>query len=382
LISLSFLVDTAAPDRGYWIGVHKVDPGEAALMGARAGVPCAHHACRFAAPRLFAVVFTALFFVVHSLVAQAAPWDTKFFNPQPLADDLSLPMPCGGKMAFRAISTEGVAALADRRVVLGNATEALGYAEHPRVAHIAGAFGKDGRPAPDIYWLGKYEVSRLQWHAVMDFCLKPSTRARIPVSGVNWFDAVRFAQTYSAWLYSNAYDQLPKAGNTRGFVRLSTEAEWEFAVRGGASVSREAFKAARVPMPEGVSRYAWHAGSKSAGGKLRPTGLLLANPLGLHDMLGNAEEIVLEPFRLHKTIRLHGQAGGFITKGGHYFSTAEKLRSAYRREYAHFDQSKRAPTEVATVGFRVVVGAVAIQSHEHLQQIKKSWHTLPGTARR
>ena len=121
--------------------------------------------------------------------------------------------------------------------------------------------------------------------------------------------------------------------------------------------------------------------TKEVGGKPRPVGLLAPNPLGLFDVLGNVEEGVLEPFRLHKVIRLHGQAGGFITKGGHYFTRREDLRSAYRREYPPFDHTSRAPVEVATIGLRLALGALAVTSREDLEEVKDEWARQPGVRR-
>ena len=105
-------------------------------------------------------------------------------------------------------------------------------------------------------------------------------------------------------------------------MRLPTEDEWEYAARGGAAVADADFAEPRFPMPEGMARYVWFAGTQSANGKPQLTGLLKPNPLGLFDILGNLDEIAFAPFHLNKLGRAHGAAGGFVVRGGNYL-TAE-----------------------------------------------------------
>ncbi|NKC13437.1 MAG: SUMF1/EgtB/PvdO family nonheme iron enzyme [Gammaproteobacteria bacterium] len=309
-------------------------------------------------------------------------WPGKFYNPQPLAGDLVLPMPCGGAMVFRPVATQTQLRLDDQRVELGTVSAELGYSEHPRAAHIAGSFSAQGALMPNIYWLGKYEVTEMQWNAVThsSACLSVNMHGRLPISRINWFDAVQFAHRYTAWLYAHSLDAIPREEGQAGFIRLPTEVEWEYAARGGNAVSGEAFKQRTFPMAGGMQRYVWF--DHPARGQRQPAGLLKPNPLGLFDILGNVEEIVLEPYRLHKVIRLHGQAGGFITKGGHFFTTGSAIRSAYRREYAPFNQQQGNPTRVATIGARMAIGNITITSRAILARIKAQWHLQPRSSSR
>ncbi len=294
--------------------------------------------------------------------AQPAPtWPAATFNPAPRPDDLVLPLPCGGAMAFRRIDTPaGDGGLDDRAVLLGSPETETGYLEYLRRTYLVGPFGGAGEPRH--FFMAKYEVTRTQIDALRNpACPAANTpAARLPAIGVSWFEAMEAAQRYSGFLIRNAATRLPRRGTAPAFVRLPTEAEWEYAVRGGASVSEAEFQARTFPMPEGPEAYAWFQGPRSAAGRLSPIGLKRANPLGLHDMLGNAAEWVLEPFRLNRVGRPHGLAGGLVARGGDFRSTGEaQLRSSLRIEYAPFDTDSGEPTRIGTVGFRFVLAAPA-----------------------
>ncbi|MCB2100623.1 MAG: SUMF1/EgtB/PvdO family nonheme iron enzyme [Rhodobacterales bacterium] len=310
----------------------------------------------------------------------AAPWAEKFYNPQPLADDLVLPLPCGGAMAFRRVEVPSDGWLGDRKIVIGGREEGAEQAESSRYAYVAGGFTDAGNPARRFYYLGKYEVSDLQRDALDSLapggaCPKARMRGRLPAGGVTWQDANTLAHAYTAWLLADAPGRLPAEDGVPGFLRLPTETEWEYAARGGAAVSGTEFQQRTFPVPQGLAKYVWHAGPRSAGGKVQLTGLLMPNPLGLHDMLGNLDEIVLEPFRLSKFSRDHGQPGGFVIRGGNYLTSAPAVRSSYRQEVTPF--AKGQPNRVRTVGFRLAIGAPVLPTRERLQAVRADWLALP-----
>jgi hypothetical protein len=307
---------------------------------------------------------------------RGAGWPSELYNPAPAKDDMVLPMPCGGAMAFREVRMPDNGPLNDHAITLGGADDAVGYSEHPRPAYIAGSF--EGGERERYYLIGKYEVTRLQYEALGEPCPVPAAEKRLPQAEIGWFEAVGFTDRYNLWLRKNVMDQLPKAGQEAGFVRLPTEEEWEFAARGGLKIAAADFAERLFPMPEGLSRYVWFEGTQSANGKPQFIGLLRPNPLGIYDILGNLDEIVLEPYRLNRLDRLHGQWGGFVLKGGNFFTPEAEVRSAYRVEVPYY---KKADTRRSnTTGFRVVMVAPVISSRERLKAVKEAWSQLGSAA--
>ncbi len=114
-----------------------------------------------------------------------------------------------------------------------------------------------------------------------------SDRGTFPVSGVDWFDAV----SYCNWLSEKAGLSPCYSGGGRATkcdflangYRLPTEAEWEFAARGGNQSQGFIFSGSNDPDEIG-----WHAGN--SGGKAHPVGQKEPNELGIYDMSGNRWE--------------------------------------------------------------------------------------------
>ena len=308
-------------------------------------------------------------------------WPEKFFNPQPAADDMILPMACGGAMVFRPVEIPSGSRLDDRRVELGQADEERGFKEGRRMNYLAGAFtATDGDTGKRIYYIAKYETTRDHYAVYGDGeCPNPSMGGRLPVTDVSWFDAMDFSRRYTEWLLQHARDSLPVEGLEPGFLRLPTEVEWEFAARGGLKVDEADFLAPRFPMPDGdLTQYAWHESSQSADGQLRPVGLLKPNPLKIYDMLGNAAEMTFVPFYLDHRGRSHGQAGGFVTRGGDIFTPPSQIATAVRQEHNYFSGATSRAKSLDSLGFRLVLTAPVIVSPERLAEIKKAWSALPS----
>jgi formylglycine-generating enzyme required for sulfatase activity len=112
-------------------------------------------------------------------------------------------------------------------------------------------------------------------------------RGSMPVSGVDWYDAV----AYCSWLSEKAgltpcYSgggKVTKCDFQADGYRLPTEAEWEFAARGGIQSHGYLYSGSNDPDEIG-----WHAGN--SGGHAHPVGQKKPNELGIHDMSGNRWE--------------------------------------------------------------------------------------------
>lgn len=289
------------------------------------------------------------------------------WNSAPDDDDVLLPMPCGGYMAFRKVYTDNKSKMSDFAFEAGSFSSSDIIAQSPTHRYIKGAFlDTQGY----YYLIGKYELTKQQYELLMAYqegkgkCPTISTKVteRVAKAGLSWFDAVELARQYSLFLGSDNIKDLsilPDTGdsNTEIFVRLPTDSEWEFAARGGINVTEAEFREDTFPLNgKEIYDFAWYSGQGSAqDGKVRVVGLKQPNPLGLYDILGNVQEIVLEPFQATRTGRFHGQSGGMILRGGGIDNSFGEITTSARSERSYFAQGKE--NRSRDVGVRLVISS-------------------------
>lgn len=314
-----------------------------------------------------------------ALVAQDITWPADFWDPAAKDEtyggaDLILPLPCGAAMAFQKVLVPVAAQnpLEDQRIRLGQSSSNTGFADYLFTAFLRGAF-TDTKSGGSIYYIARYELTAGQARALRGDCAEPSPADRLAQGGLSWFDAVELGREMTEWLILQAPDTLPTDNDRRAFVRLPTEVEWEYATRGGARISPASYPGRLFFEQGSLEDYALFAdGRRKTPG---PVGIRNPNPLGLFDVYGNAEELMLEPFRMNVVGRPHGQAGGLVTRGGAIDAQAAQIYSAQRTEYPFYDAQTGSALAGSYFGARYVLSSNVV-SDERFDAIRENWDRL------
>lgn len=119
------------------------------------------------------------------------------------------------------------------------------------------------------YYIGKYEVTQALWQAVMGNNPSKWKGDDLPVEKVSWNDVQAFIKKLNRL--------------TGAKFRLPTEAEWEYAARGGEKSKGYRYSGGNI-----LESVAWF--SSNSGYKTHAVGMKSPNELGIYDMNGNVEE--------------------------------------------------------------------------------------------
>jgi len=164
----------------------------------------------------------------------------------------------------------------------------------------------DEKPVAEVrvdgFWISKYEVTQKQWQEVMG--TNPSRFddcEECPVERVSWEDVQAFLKKLNRQTGRN--------------YRLPTEAEWEYAARGGAQ-SRGYLYAGS----DNLGEVAWYDGN--SGSETHPVGKKKPNELGLYDMSGNVWEWCQDVW--------HDNYEGAPTDGSAWLQGGEQARRVLR----------------------------------------------------
>lgn len=186
----------------------------------------------------------------------------------------------------------------------------------------------------DSFWMGKYEVTQDQWTAIMGNNPSHFKGEKHPVEMVSWNDCREFAIK----LNQKVYDR-------KIYFRLPTEAEWEYAARGGNSRHNYTYSGAND-----ISRVAWF--DQNTDGTTYEVGFKAPNELNLYDMSGNVQEWVYDRYGAYtreSTLNPTGPSTGLlrVIRGGGHSSSAWNCRVTYR-------SFSNANHKFNDIGFRVV----------------------------
>jgi len=207
----------------------------------------------------------------------------------------------------------------------------------------------------------------------MHFSMGDGYSKEYPAVGVTQHAANQFCQWLSA--------------QTGHFYRLPTEAEWEYACRAGTTTA--------YSWGNDVSQmkdYAWYA--ENSEYQYQKVGAKKPNPWGLHDMHGNAAELVIDQYLANAYESYKDGATNPFTfpanrypttvRGGHWDADADQLRSAARLGTTP-DWKVRDPqipksiwyfTDAPFLGFRVVRPLKT----PTLEEMHRYWNTSPGAS--
>ncbi len=165
------------------------------------------------------------------------------------------------------------------------------------------------------FYIGKTEVTQKQWRDIMNN--DPSyfkNCDNCPVENITWNDIQDFIQKLNQ-----------KTGNN---FRLPTEAEWEYAARGGSQSKGFTYSGSN-----NSDDVAWY--SKNSDSKTHPVGKLQPNELGIFDMSGNVWEWCNDLYSDYsiglQTNPTGPSSGSFrVDRGGGWNRSVGYCRSAYR----------------------------------------------------
>ena len=173
------------------------------------------------------------------------------------------------------------------------------------------------------YYMGMYEVPQALWEAVMGSNPSEYKGDNLPVEMVSWNDCQEFISKLNSL--------------TGRKFRLPTEAEWEYAARGGKKSRGYQYSG-----NSNISDVAWY--KDNSANKTHPVGTKQANELGIYDMCGNVYEWCQDWYGSYSSSSQTNPTGSDsganrVLRGGSWNVIAGYCRSSYRLYCTPFSRS-------------------------------------------
>lgn len=243
---------------------------------------------------------------------------------------LTLLKPATGKVVTAPVTTYKANGVSFKMVMVKGGTFTMGATQEQ-----GKDVWRDEKPAHQVtlssYYIGQTEVTQELWQAVMGNNPAHFKNAKRPVESVEKKDINEFIKKLN---------QL-----TGRKFRLPTEAEWEFAARGGTLS-----KGYKYAGSDDLTAVAWYGGN-SSGQATRTIASKRANELGIFDMSGNVYELCLDWYDAYKAGNqkdpvtnppldedgdedIDEFSAFFVGRGGSVSSNAEQCRVTYRRPFS------------------------------------------------
>ena len=201
-----------------------------------------------------------------------------------------------------------------------------------------GTANADELPAHEVtvapYSIGQTEVTQELWQAVMGTNPSSFVDPQRPVEQVSWQDCQEFITRLNALTGKN--------------FRLPTEAEWEYAARGGSKSHNYMYAGS-----ENLEDVAWFYNNSYAVGPeskdfgTHIVGTKSSNELGLYDMSGNVHEWCSDAYLPYGNTP-DGSENRYNTRGGCWFSSPRDCRTTSRN-------SESASMRFYTIGLRLAL---------------------------